>query len=61
MVCTVIVIKYECVSHITDLVEYLNNNLIIAYYCGFGITKKLPGYHVLNVLSRILTTHYSKS
>lgn len=45
MVCAVIVMKCECLSHITDLVDYLNNNLIIAYYCGFDITKKLPGYH----------------
>ena len=25
--------------------DYLNNNLLIAYYCGFDIVKKLPGYH----------------
>lgn len=37
--------KCECFSYVTDLVDYLNNNLIIAYYCGIDITKKLPGYH----------------
>lgn len=45
MICAVIVMKCECFSYITDLVDYLNNNLIIAHYCGFDITKKLPGYH----------------
>lgn len=29
---------------ITDLVDYLNNNLIIAHYCGFDISKPLPSY-----------------
>lgn len=45
MICAIIVMKCECFLYITDLVDYLNNNLIIAYYCGFDITKKLPGYH----------------
>ena len=31
-------------SCITDLVDYLNNNLIIAHYCGFNIMKPLPSY-----------------
>lgn len=42
--CTFIVIKCECFSCITDLVDYLNNNLIIAHYCGFNIMKPLPSY-----------------
>lgn len=29
---------------ITDLVDYLNNNLLIAHYCGFDITVPLPSY-----------------
>ncbi len=45
MICAAIVMKCECFDYVTDLVDYLNNNLIIAYYCGFDITKKLPGYH----------------
>ena len=45
MICATIVMKCECFDYVTDLVDYLNNNLIIAYYCGFDITKKLPGYH----------------
>lgn len=39
-----IVMKCECFSCITDLVDYLNNNLIIAHYCGFDIMKPLPSY-----------------
>ena len=45
MIRAFIVMKCECFSYITDLVDYLSNNLIIAYYCGFDISKKLPGYH----------------
>lgn len=29
---------------ITDLVDYLSNNLLIAHYCGFDITSPLPSY-----------------
>ena len=36
--------KCECFSYITDLIDYLNNNLIIAHYCGFNIFKKLPSH-----------------
>ncbi len=43
---SVIVMKCECFEYVTDLWDYLNNNLLIAHYCGFDITKKLPGYHV---------------
>jgi len=45
MICAFIVMKCECFSYITDLVDYLHNNLLIAYYCGFDILKKLPEYH----------------
>ena len=45
MIRSIIVMKCECFEYVTDLVDYLNNNLIIAHYCGFDITKKLPGYH----------------
>ncbi len=44
LLCAYIVMKCECFSNITDLVDYLNNNLLIAYYCGFDITKPLPSY-----------------
>ncbi len=36
--------KCEGFSQITDLADYLNNNRIIAHYCGFDITKPLPSY-----------------
>lgn len=29
---------------VSDLVDYLNNNLLIAHYCGFDITSALPSY-----------------
>ena len=36
--------KCEGFSMISDLTDYLNNNLLIAYYCGFDISKPLPSY-----------------
>lgn len=39
-----IVMKCECFSCITDLLDYLQNNLLIAHYCGFNILKPLPSY-----------------
>lgn len=36
--------KCQGFSLITDLVDYLNNNLLIAHYCGFDISKPLPSY-----------------
>ena len=44
MICAFIVMKCEGFSQISDLHDYLSNNLIIAHYCGFDITKKLPSY-----------------
>lgn len=35
--------KCEGFAQITDLVDYLNNNLLIAHYCGFE-KGKLPSY-----------------
>lgn len=39
-----IVMKIERFHWITQLIEYLDNNLIIAYFCGFDPAKKLPSY-----------------
>lgn len=36
--------KCEGFSQITDLADYLDNNRLIAYYCGFDITQELPSY-----------------
>ena len=44
MICAFIVMKCEGFSMITDLVDYLNNNLLIAHYCGFDISYPLPSY-----------------
>lgn len=42
--CAFILMKCEGFSQITDLHDYLSNNLIIAHYCGFDIMKHLPSY-----------------
>lgn len=44
MLAAFIVMKCECFEQITDLLDYLQNNLIIAHYCGFNIMKSLPDY-----------------
>jgi len=44
MICAFVVMKCEGFSMLTDLVDYLNNNLLIAHYCGFDITMPLPSY-----------------
>lgn len=44
MLCAFVVMKCEGFAQITDLLDYLENNLLIAYYCGFDITKSLPSY-----------------
>jgi len=42
--CSFIVMKCELFSQVTDLLDYLNNNLLVAHYCGFDIMKPLPSY-----------------
>ncbi|WP_324293336.1 transposase [Lacrimispora defluvii] len=44
MICSFIVMKCQGFSMLTDLVDYLNNNLLISHYCGFDITSPLPSY-----------------
>lgn len=44
MICAFIVMKCEGFTQISDLYDYLTNNLIIAMYCGFDIIKPLPSY-----------------
>lgn len=46
--CAFIVMKCEGFSQVTDLQDYLNNNLLIAHYCGFNIMKPLPSYWTFN-------------
>ena len=43
-----IVMKCECFSCITELLDYLQNNLLIAHYCGFNTVKPLPSYWTLD-------------
>lgn len=43
-----IVMKCECFSCVTDLLDSLQNNLLIAHYCGFNIMKPLPSYWTLD-------------
>ena len=42
MVCAFIVMKCEGFSQITDLMDYLDNNRLIAHYCGFNIMVFAP-------------------
>ena len=36
--------KCEGFAQITDLMDYLDNNRLIAHYCGFNIMESLPSY-----------------
>ena len=44
MFCAFLVMKCEGFGYITDLMDYLENNRIIAHYCGFDIMRPLPSY-----------------
>lgn len=66
MVCAFTVMKCEGFSMITDLFDYLNNNLLIAHYCGFDISAELPSYWTFDlflknfdnsILSAIMKSH----
>ena len=48
MICSFIVMKCEGFSMVSDLVDYLYNNLLIAHYCGFDIFRPLPSYWTFN-------------
>ncbi len=65
MICSFIVMKCEGFSMISDLVDYLHNNLLIAHFCGFDISRPLPSYWTFDrflknfdnkVLSKIMKT-----
>lgn len=53
-----IVMKCECFSYITDLLDYLQNNLLIAHYCGFDIMKPLPSYWTFDRFIRNLDNDF---
>lgn len=44
MLCAFLVMKCEGFSQVTDLADYLENNRLIAHYCGFNIMQPLPSY-----------------
>lgn len=65
MIFAFLVMKCEGFPMITDLADYLNNNLLIAHYCGFDISLPIPSYwtfdHFLkdfnhSILSSIMQT-----
>jgi len=60
LLCSFIVMKCEGFSQITDLWDYLNNNLLIAHYCGFNITKPLPSYWTFDRFIRNLDNNILK-
>lgn len=55
LLCAFIVMKSEGFSQISDLVDFLNCNLLIAYYCGFDITRPLPSYWTFDRFIRKLS------
>lgn len=48
--------KCEGFAQITDLMDYLDNNRLIAHYCGFNIRESLPSYWTYDRFLRQWTT-----
>jgi len=51
--------KNEKIAKVSELLDYMQNNLIVAHICGFDITKPLPSYwtfrrYVRNVANKVL-------
>ena len=61
MVCAFIVMKCEGFTQITDLMDYLDNNRLIAHYCGFNIMEPLPSYWTYDRCLRQLNNGALKS
>ena len=61
MICAFIVMKCEGFTQITDLMDYLDNNRIIAHYCGFNIMEPLPSYWTYDRFLRQLNNGALKS
>ena len=61
MACAFIVMKCEGFSQITDLADYLDNNRLIAHYCGFNIMEPLPSYWTYDRCLRQLNNGALKS
>ena len=60
LLCAFMVMKCEGFSQITDLADYLDNNRLIAYYCGFDIMKPLPSYWTYDRFLRNLDNNLLK-
>jgi hypothetical protein len=60
LLCAFIVMKCESFSQISDLHDYLSNNLLIAHYCGFDIRKPLPSYWTFDRFIRNLDNQILK-
>lgn len=60
LLCAFILMKCEGFSQITDLHDYLSNNLLIAHYCGFNIMKPLPSYWTFDRFIRKLDNELLK-
>ena len=52
--------KNEGFTQITDLIDYLTNNLLIAFYCGFDIMKPLPSYWTFERFIKNMANKYFK-
>ena len=61
MVCAFIFMKCEGFAQITDLMDYLDNNRLIAHYCGFNIMELLPAYWTYDRFLRQLNNGALKS
>jgi len=61
LLCSCVVMKCERFEYITDLLDYLSNNLLIAHYCGFNIMKPLPSYWTFERFIRKLDNQVLKS
>ena len=61
MVCAFIVMKCEGFSQITDLMDYWDNNRLIAHYCGVNIMELLLAVALAAVLSGSHSYRASKS
>ena len=59
--CSFVVMKCEGFSQITDLRDYLTNNLLIAHYCGFDIMKPLPSYWTIERFIRNIDNQVFKA
>ena len=59
MVCAFIVMKCEGFTQITDLMDYLDNNRIIAHYCGFNIMEPLPDGPIMTSFSPSATSRFT--